>query len=819
MRMTRTPVLVPLLALLGCSEGSPSGPDADAKVGALVSNNLVDAATQERLGLVSIRGCSGVLLRNDWLATASHCFPVETARNPNTLLVDAGWGTGAAGAPLTQTRAAAAIYRFWGTDTAQGDGWSRWDLALVRLATPFVVNGSQTGFRANFSERSLAAMNGVTVRAYGIGINRLASGSGPTAMSSSTDDSFRSADFTVDQIESRHYSMPTGATTLAGGDSGGPSFEVAADGSLLLAGIHSKCEGRCLPGQQCPESDLWTWMQFVDRCADAPIAQLRGTIEELMDQTWDPRAEVAVFRAKHSEGAVGNDLLLGQLDGLPWAYARRAAQRMCLNRGFLAGVATGHHTPGDSYEVMCFGPSGRFYDAGQAEVDATGHGYTSPDETGWARAGRVAAGLCAQKHPGSPGGFMTGYRREGVGIFPALMGVFCLDGDAGRWADATTGALGLAGDLDETAWASAGRAATSWCRNRPLFGGQAGFLNGHQLGANRGTVCVGSSPAGGQEVDDTPPLSFDPHPRATKISRAEKLDFDGDGRADVFTTVARDDGYHQWYASSGGGSYRALAFAAQSVAELRFGDFDGDGRTDVFTAVAREDGLYQWYFSSAGVGSYRPLAYAAQPLDQLRFGDFDGDGRTDVFTAIPREDGLYQWYFSSAGVGAYRPLAFAAQPLDELRFGNFDGDGSSDVFTATPRPDGSYQWHFSSGGVGGYRALARADQPLAELRLADLDGDDRTDVFTLQPREDGLSQWLFSSGAARSYAALAYAGQTLDELRLADLDGDGRADVFTVTPLETGGYQWYRSSAGVGGYVPLRHAAQALSELRLGNDG
>jgi len=294
------------------------------------------------------------------------------------------------------------------------------------------------------------------------------------------------------------------------------------------------------------------------------------------------------------------------------------------------------------------------------------------------------------------------------------------------------------------------------------------------------------------------------------------VDFDGDGKTDVFSIQQRPDGLYQWYYSSGGAAnYKPLNYAKQPIEDLRFGDFDGDGKTDVFAVDKRSDGLYQWYYSSGGTANYKPLAYAKQPIEELRFGDFDDDGKTDVFAVDERSDGLYQWYYSSGGAANYKPLAYAKQPIEDLRFGDFDADGKIDVFAVDERSDGLYQWYYSSGGVANYKPLAYAKQPIEDLRFGDFDGDGKTDVFAVDERSDDLYQWYYSSGGVANYKPLAYAKQPIEDLRFGDFDADGKTDVFAVEPRSDGSYQWYYSAGGVANYKAIARG-QSVDELRVG---
>jgi hypothetical protein len=111
-------------------------------------------------------------------------------------------------------------------------------------------------------------------------------------------------------------------------------------------------------------------------------------------------------------------------------------------------------------------------------------------------------------------------------------------------------------------------------------------------------------------------------------------------------------------------------------------DFNRDGKSDVFSAVPIGNGYYQWRYSSGATSPWIDLAYDAAPPDQLRFGDFNGDGYTDVFSAVPVPNSiLYQWRYSPGGTASWVNLAQDTTLPDQLRFGDFNGDGRTDVFT------------------------------------------------------------------------------------------------------------------------------------------
>ena len=139
------------------------------------------------------------------------------------------------------------------------------------------------------------------------------------------------------------------------------------------------------------------------------------------------------------------------------------------------------------------------------------------------------------------------------------------------------------------------------------------------------------------------------------------------GRAEIF---AGGQLYTLRSVESGSGAWRALAWAYQSLADLRFGDFDGDRITDVFTVSPRPDGGNQWLYSPGGAGDWTDLAWSYESLADLRLGDLDGDGLSDVFTASPRADVGYQWWYSPRGRDNWISRAWAYQTISDLRLGD-----------------------------------------------------------------------------------------------------------------------------------------------------
>ena len=275
----------------------------------------------------------------------------------------------------------------------------------------------------------------------------------------------------------------------------------------------------------------------------------------------------------------------------------------------------------------------------------------------------------------------------------------------------------------------------------------------------------------------------------TDLSRGY-LDFNRDGKSDIFSAVPIGDGNYQWRYSSGGTSaWINLAFDTTPPDQLRFGDFNGDGYTDVFSVTPIAGDQYQWRYSAGGTSSWINLAHDSTPLDQLRFGDFNGDGRTDIFVLKDLGGGVMGWNISYTGTTNtnFQQTNSGTTPLSEMQFGDVDGDGHTDVFTSVPDSSnpGQYFWYYSSAGSGAYQSIVQTDLSVHDVQLAgDFNGDHRSDWFFTTLRTDGFYQWWYfyqqTTPFARGNNQLAYDATPPDQLRFADFNGDGVTDVFKL---------------------------------------
>ena len=204
------------------------------------------------------------------------------------------------------------------------------------------------------------------------------------------------------------------------------------------------------------------------------------------------------------------------------------------------------------------------------------------------------------------------------------------------------------------------------------------------------------------------------------------LDTAGTGRFHTqwLVSVAKDSN------SPGGTSeWKPLAKSNVSVHDILLGDFDGDLKADVFTTWGG-----QWRVSVAkdsnslgGTSNWIVINEKSTGVSNILLGDCDGDKKTDVFTTF-----FGQWLISVAndskhlgGTSKWKPLNKSNVSVHDILLGDFDGDNRPDVFTT-----GGGKWRISIGGTGSWQTINTSGVDVHDILLGYFDGDRKVDVFT-----------------------------------------------------------------------------------------
>ncbi|MBI3853437.1 MAG: VCBS repeat-containing protein [Verrucomicrobia bacterium] len=264
----------------------------------------------------------------------------------------------------------------------------------------------------------------------------------------------------------------------------------------------------------------------------------------------------------------------------------------------------------------------------------------------------------------------------------------------------------------------------------------------------------------------------------TNLTSARWVDFDNDGRLDVFLTGFATAAL---WRNTGTGFSKAVTFPVIPVGTIRgaLGDYDNDGRTDV--RVAANDTNTLWRNSIGGFYVPSQTVVPGQAVEPMLWGDFNNDGRFDflfgaqlwrniaegndaIFTNVP-----VPWPTFNAGANA-------------AAWGDFNNDGLLDLLLMSVANNGTNSIQiWQNTGSGFTKFLELPEFSASSLAWGDYDGDGNLDFVVTGERSDYYQHYVTelwrNTGSGFSKIDTGLPGIRASAVAWGDYDNDGRLDL------------------------------------------
>jgi len=239
----------------------------------------------------------------------------------------------------------------------------------------------------------------------------------------------------------------------------------------------------------------------------------------------------------------------------------------------------------------------------------------------------------------------------------------------------------------------------------------------------------------------------------------EAVDFDGDGKEELFTTGAGDSYTILSAGADGGRGVRFDEYAGQLPWDGAACDIDGDGRPELAFAnqAARRVSLI---YSAEPLGLRQARRVEGGPMPHsLALGDLTGDGLPDS-VALHSLDDHFAILTNKAGgleVSARAPAGIGSRLV---RLSDLEGDGDLDAAWISRGPAGSLLRLAAGDGTGSLTAVGEetsktVGSDVTDLLLEDLDGDGAPEALVADPSGGGLAWTTPSKGPNAPLMTLA----------------------------------------------------------------
>jgi len=269
---------------------------------------------------------------------------------------------------------------------------------------------------------------------------------------------------------------------------------------------------------------------------------------------------------------------------------------------------------------------------------------------------------------------------------------------------------------------------------------------------------------------------------------APKVDFNGDGRADVFLRNLFTGDISAWLIGSSGvlqsPSYGTVLPSSGWI-PLSTGDFNGDGRTDLLWSNIYSGEVAVWLISGSSVLQTAIYATVApnSGWTPISFRDVNGDGRTDLLWYHVYTGDVVVWLLD--GTRILQSASYGSVPPNSgwtpIGSDDFNGDGRTDLLWSNAYTGDLVVWLLDGPvilQVASYGIVPR-DTGWTPIGSGDFNGDGRADLLWSNAYTGDLVVWLLDGPVilqAASYGIVP-PNEGWTPISTGDFNGDGRTDL------------------------------------------
>ena len=205
-------------------------------------------------------------------------------------------------------------------------------------------------------------------------------------------------------------------------------------------------------------------------------------------------------------------------------------------------------------------------------------------------------------------------------------------------------------------------------------------------------------------------------------------------------------------------------------------DFDGNGKADVFWRKQASGGNAVWQMDGTTIAGGDVLPTVGTPWVVAGAGDLDGNGKADLLWRNPTSGENAAWLMNGAAIVGGDMLTTVVPGWDIAGVGDFDGNGKEDLFWRSGTTGENAIW-FMNGTSIASGALVSAVPAAWAARVGDLDGDGKADIFWFDASTGQAAAWTMDGATITGGDLLPTVAAGWAPEALVDFTDDGKVDV------------------------------------------
>lgn len=286
------------------------------------------------------------------------------------------------------------------------------------------------------------------------------------------------------------------------------------------------------------------------------------------------------------------------------------------------------------------------------------------------------------------------------------------------------------------------------------------------------------------------------------VSDNVKVDFNGDGKADIYLRNTYTGEHASWLLSSESGLVENVSFEtvppSTGMIMLGMKDFNGDQKTDMLWYNSQSGAISAWILDGNTI--LEKINYGVEPLSSKRsiidLPDLNGDKKTDILWYDVNDGTISAWLLN--GDGIIRKVIYGSESPTSgcsiMATNDFNGDSKEDLLWYDINTGAIYAWLLGENGVIKKTTygtvMPNAGQTI--LGIGNFNGADGADLLWYDTETGDIYAWLLNGNGIVQNKT--YGNDSTDSKRLIiginDFNSDGATDLLVSDGSNGNIYIW-----------------------------